>query len=74
MDVGLPATEQLIGGVEERLRRGARVAGALGAGGPDEAEDFLNPLRLLAKAIAFTDPVTGEARAFESPRALDWPS
>ncbi|MCV0441398.1 MAG: pseudouridine synthase [Hydrogenophaga sp.] len=42
--------------------------------GPDEAEDFLNPLRLLAKAIAFTDPVTGEARAFESPRALDWPS
>jgi tRNA pseudouridine32 synthase / 23S rRNA pseudouridine746 synthase len=42
--------------------------------GPSEAEDFSNPLRLLAKAIAFTDPVTGEARAFQSQRALDWPS
>jgi len=42
--------------------------------GPHEAEDFANPLRLLAKAIAFTDPVTGEARAFQSQRALDWPS
>ncbi len=41
--------------------------------GPREAEDFSNPLRLLAKAIAFTDPVTGEARAFQSQRALDWP-
>ena len=41
--------------------------------GPHEAEDFANPLRLLAKAIAFTDPVTGEARAFQSQRALDWP-
>ncbi|QHE85576.1 pseudouridine synthase [Hydrogenophaga sp. BPS33] len=41
--------------------------------GPQEAEDFANPLRLLARSIAFTDPVTGDARAFESQRALDWP-
>lgn len=41
--------------------------------GPQEAEDFANPLRLLAQAIAFTDPVTGERRAFQSQRALDWP-
>lgn len=42
--------------------------------GPQEAEDFSNPLRLLASRIAFTDPVTGEARAFQSQRALDWPA
>ena len=41
--------------------------------GPDDAEDYANPLRLLAQAIAFTDPVTGEARSFQSQRALDWP-
>lgn len=41
--------------------------------GPDEAEDFANPLRLLAQAIAFTDPVTGEVRRFESRLQLDWP-
>ena len=42
--------------------------------GPDETEDFQQPLRLLAKAIAFTDPMTGAARRFESPRTLAWPS
>lgn len=41
--------------------------------GPDEAEDFAEPLRLLARSIAFTDPVTGQARRFESARTLDWP-
>jgi tRNA pseudouridine32 synthase / 23S rRNA pseudouridine746 synthase len=41
--------------------------------GPDEAEDFANPLRLLARGIAFTDPVTGAPRAFQSQRVLDWP-
>ncbi|MEX1168070.1 MAG: pseudouridine synthase, partial [Hydrogenophaga sp.] len=41
--------------------------------GPDEAEDFSQPLRLLAKGIAFTDPVTGEARNFQSACHLDWP-
>ena len=34
--------------------------------GPDAEEDYQNPLQLLAQAIAFTDPVTGEARRFES--------
>ena len=38
--------------------------------GPDEAEDFATPLQLLARAIAFTDPVTGAARHFESRRQL----
>ncbi len=34
--------------------------------GPTEAEDFQQPLQLLAQHIAFTDPVTGEARSFHS--------
>jgi tRNA pseudouridine32 synthase/23S rRNA pseudouridine746 synthase len=42
--------------------------------GPDDEEDFSEPLRLLAKGMAFTDPVTGEARRFESGLSLDWPS
>jgi tRNA pseudouridine32 synthase/23S rRNA pseudouridine746 synthase len=42
--------------------------------GPDEEEDFSVPLRLLAKGMAFTDPVTGENRQFESGLSLDWPS
>ena len=29
-------------------------------------DDFTRPLQLLAKSIAFTDPVTGEARRFDS--------
>jgi tRNA pseudouridine32 synthase/23S rRNA pseudouridine746 synthase len=41
--------------------------------GPDDEEDFSEPLRLLARGIAFTDPVTGEARLFESGLSLDWP-
>ena len=42
--------------------------------GPGEAEDFADPLRLLARGIAFTDPVTGEQRSFESGLGLAWPS
>ena len=38
--------------------------------GPDEAEDFAEPLQLLARSIAFTDPVTGQPRHFESARRL----
>jgi tRNA pseudouridine32 synthase/23S rRNA pseudouridine746 synthase len=38
-----------------------------------EQEDWSRPLCLLARRLAFTDPVTGEARAFESRRTLDWP-
>ena len=34
--------------------------------GPDETEDFKRPLQLLAQAVAFTDPLTGEHRCFES--------
>jgi tRNA pseudouridine32 synthase/23S rRNA pseudouridine746 synthase len=39
---------------------------------PDD--DYRFPLQLLAKTIAFTDPVTGLARRFESQRKLDWPA
>lgn len=39
-----------------------------------EPEDFSAPLQLLAKAVAFRDPVTGQPRRFESRRTLDWPS
>jgi tRNA pseudouridine32 synthase/23S rRNA pseudouridine746 synthase len=35
-------------------------------------DDFDQPLQLLAKAIAFTDPLTGQARQFESRRSLQW--
>jgi len=33
---------------------------------PEGSAQFENPLQLLAKAIAFTDPLSGEARCFES--------
>ena len=42
--------------------------------GPDDEEDFSAPLRLLAKRIAFTDPITGAERNFESAIELAWPS
>ncbi|MES2841156.1 MAG: pseudouridine synthase [Pseudomonadota bacterium] len=41
--------------------------------GPDDTEDFADPLRLLARGIAFTDPVTGMDRRFESGRVMAWP-
>jgi tRNA pseudouridine32 synthase/23S rRNA pseudouridine746 synthase len=37
---------------------------------PDQAPDFSQPLRLLAQRLSFTDPVTGQARHFESQRQL----
>lgn len=37
---------------------------------PAGQDDFSRPLKLLAKSIAFTDPLTGEARFFQSERAL----
>jgi len=41
---------------------------------PEEAEpDFSAPLQLLAREIAFTDPVTGQARRFESRLRLHLP-
>jgi len=36
--------------------------------GPDEAEDFAQPLQLLAKRIRFSDPVTGVRREWTSSR------
>jgi len=41
--------------------------------GPDEAEDFREPLQLLAQWLAFVDPVSGQARAFSSRLKLNWP-
>ena len=41
--------------------------------GPGTAhEDWGRPLQLLARSIAFTDPVTGAERRFESQRQLAW--
>ncbi len=37
---------------------------------PCKGDDFSSPLKLLARSIAFTDPVTGEARRFDSQRQL----
>lgn len=38
--------------------------------GPDEADDFARPLQLLARRLAFDDPVTGQQRVFVSQRSL----
>jgi tRNA pseudouridine32 synthase/23S rRNA pseudouridine746 synthase len=32
--------------------------------------DFSQPLQLLARSLAFQDPITGEARQFESRQSL----
>lgn len=37
------------------------------------ALDFSKPLKLLARELSFTDPITGAARRFRSQRHLDWP-
>lgn len=37
---------------------------------PCKGDDFAHPLKLLARAIAFDDPLTGERRAFASARRL----
>ena len=41
---------------------------------PEGQTDYDNPLQLLAKSIAFNDPVTGQALTFKSNRALTIPS
>lgn len=38
---------------------------------PRKRNDFLLPLKLLARAISFQDPVTGEYRHFQSNRKMD---
>jgi len=40
---------------------------------PQGSDDFDKPLQLLAKAVAFQDPVSGELRSFTSPRSLSLP-
>ncbi len=40
--------------------------------GPGELDDGTRPLQLIARSLAFTDPVNGATRHFESQRALDW--
>lgn len=37
---------------------------------PEGSADYSKPLQLLAKSIAFTDPINGEARQFQSQRSL----
>ena len=39
---------------------------------PEGQIDYANPLRLLAKSVEFTDPLSGELRRFESQRSLNW--
>ena len=40
---------------------------------PPDSDDFDKPLQLLAKSVAFQDPVSGELRSFTSPRSLSLP-
>ncbi len=40
--------------------------------GPDEPEDFREPLQLLAQWLAFDDPVSGQPREFTSGLRLRW--
>ena len=39
---------------------------------PDVVDDYANPLKLLAQGLRFIDPLTGQAREFESSLVLDW--
>ncbi len=41
---------------------------------PDKGDDFSQPLQLLARSIAFDDPLTGARRQFDSARSLNWPT
>lgn len=38
------------------------------------SDEFERPLLLLARALAFTDPISGAQRSFTSRRALAWPA
>ena len=40
---------------------------------PCKGDDWSAPLQLLARAISFDDPLTGQPRRFESVRELAWP-
>jgi tRNA pseudouridine32 synthase/23S rRNA pseudouridine746 synthase len=39
---------------------------------PDAADDYANPLKLLAQGLRFIDPVTGQERTFDSRITLQW--
>jgi len=41
---------------------------------PCKGDDIGSPLQLLARSIAFDDPLTGQARSFSSELSLDWPA
>ncbi len=41
--------------------------------GAQDADDWQHPLQLLARQLGFVDPITGEARLFESRLQLNWP-
>jgi tRNA pseudouridine32 synthase/23S rRNA pseudouridine746 synthase len=41
---------------------------------PAQAPPTTDPLRLLAKKLAFTDPLSGEKREFQSAFELEWPN
>ncbi|WP_084125703.1 pseudouridine synthase [Demequina sp. NBRC 110054] len=41
---------------------------------PDDPADFSDPLRLVARRLAFTDPLDGTEREYVSERELAWPS
>ena len=41
---------------------------------PCKGDDFASPLQLLARSIAFDDPLTGQARSFSSELRLEWPA
>ncbi|GAB3390192.1 pseudouridine synthase [Massilia agri] len=40
---------------------------------PCKGDDFSAPLQLLARSISFIDPLSGDARRFDSGFRLDWP-
>lgn len=40
---------------------------------PCKGDDYSAPLKLLARSIAFEDPLTGQPRSFSSAFTLDWP-
>jgi tRNA pseudouridine32 synthase/23S rRNA pseudouridine746 synthase len=39
---------------------------------PQQADDFANPLRLIAKSVRFRDPLNGREMEFSSERQLPW--
>jgi tRNA pseudouridine32 synthase/23S rRNA pseudouridine746 synthase len=38
---------------------------------PENTDDYAKPLQLLARTVAFADPITGEKRSFTSSRTLE---